>query len=260
MSKQEAPKNSSFDFEDSTQRRQKLGEIRNSVSKLEKSRVSRTIINTSFRVLFYSVLLTTRSGREMLMDAERRRFLYDREERIGLLEDSIISDELYIPNEAGTSLEQISAVAGRFVGYDFHRPKEFKSAGKKRERQVKRDGKLWTFAINEVSGNDINDYTPTDLFNIFNPMHFLSLDIPTIDEATDQGFLQETTYRQAYEKVGMYPRYRQYLELQGISDRTIYTVTPKGNGLVFLVTDGGEKRNQEDKVGELKPSLSFPSF
>ena len=91
---------------------------------------------------FYGQLLATPEGRELLKDPERRRFLYDREARTGLLEDSIIGDELYVPNKEGMSLERRYFVAGRFAGYDFHRPEEFKSVAKNRERQNTGDRSL----------------------------------------------------------------------------------------------------------------------
>jgi hypothetical protein len=229
------------------------------MSALKQSRFLRLTINTIYRFLLYSSIFITQDGRNMLSNPEARRMLYNREARTGLLLDSIIADELYVPNEEGASLELKSAVAGRFVSYDFHRPEEFKSDAKKRDIQND-NGRLIIFALDEVKDNDKNHYTPTELLDMFNVLHVLSVDTYSLEDAIDEGYLIKTTYKDAYKKVGLYNKYGILLGLQGLDDKTVYVVTPKGNGIVALAKDGGEKRKQPKTIGELKPVLSFPSI
>lgn len=208
----------------------------------------RIMINTIIKISLYGGLLITPEGRRMLKNAEARRTLYDREARVGLLEDSIISDELYIPNKERISLEKKTTVAGRFVGYDFHRPEEFKSAAKNRELQ-NQNGRLIIFTLDEIKNNNEDKYTPTDLLNLLDIAHFLSFDTFSLEEAIKQGYLKETTYKESYEKVGLYSKYKMYLELQQLNDKPIYAVTPKGNSVVCLIKDGGKKQEHPKKVG-----------
>lgn len=222
---------------------------------LRESRLARRLGNVFFRLSMLPTLLLTEEGRELFNDPEMRRFFYDKEARVGLLEDSIISDELYVPNMDGTSLEHKSTVAGRFVSFDFHRPEEFKSVAKNRARQNDH-GKLMVFALDEVKYNGKNDYTPTDLLNPFDLLHALSIDAISPEEAIRQGFLIETTYREAYGKVGLFNKYKICLDLQGLSDKSIYAVTPKGNTLIGLIKDAGEKKKDPKGIYELKPAFS----
>lgn len=84
---------------------------RETVSLARRSRLARKLINAIYRPFIYCALLTIERGR-MFKDPELRRFIFDREARTGLLEDSIIGDELYVPNEDETSLECKSIAAG----------------------------------------------------------------------------------------------------------------------------------------------------
>jgi len=259
MSRQENFENRSPDKKFKTGKELK-DEVPELAEVLGSSRLARKVVNASFRILLYSYMLVTPQGREALKIPEARRTLYDREARVGLLEDSIISDKLHVPNKERTSLELKSTVAGRFVSYDFHRPEEFKSAAKKRDIQ-NGSGRLVVFALDEIKDNDKNDYTPTDLFNYFDILHIMSFDSYSPEDAIKEGYLKETTYRNAYKKVGLYnDRNAMFLELQGLSDQPIYAVTPKGNTVVALLTDGGKKSEQPKKVGELSRVFSFPSI
>lgn len=224
---------------------------------MEKTRLARKTINALVRAEIYTRMLATRNGRDALRDPERRRFFFDREARTGLLLDSIFNHELYFPNEEGSSLEYKTTVAGRFVSYDFHRPEEFNSIAKAKSRQ-RNEGRLVVFALNEIKDHDKDDYTPTDLFNLFDFFHMLSFDTLSIEEAVKQGYLIQTTYEEAYRKVGLYDKYRTYLELQQLSDKSLYAVTPKGNGVVALIRDGGEKQKQPRGARQLRPVPPFP--
>lgn len=218
----------------------------------KRHRVSRTFASYAIRLLFYTHLLIAEGGREILKDPMRRRFLFDREARIGFLEDSILNPHLYHPNREGASLEISSAVAGRYVGYDFHRPQEFGFKDRAHERQ-KVEGKLCLFALDEIKDNNASIRTPTRLLNIFDINHFLSLDFPSLEQAIEQGYLQETTYREAYTRVGLYGKYRLSLAHSEVVDKPVYAVTPKGNSVVVLMKDAGKKVEKPKTVPEFKP-------
>src|SRR3989338_2370321 len=214
--------------------------------------VSHIVFNALWRLALYSKFLTTQEGREALKDPLSRRFLFDRERRIGLLENSIINPELYHPNRAGTSLQISSAAAGRYAGFDFRRPKEFRLQDQVYNRQIY-NGRLYVFALDEVKGNPQWLHTPTNLFDIFDLAHALCFDCHPLDQAIEQGYLRETTYGAAYRKTGHYEKYRLALLHSGINDKPVYVVTPKGNGLVGLAPDMGEKVKKPKTIPECKP-------
>ncbi len=221
---------------------------------LRDHRKKRFIANLFTSALLYGCLFLTPTGREILSDPQRRRFFFVRRERIGFLEDSIISPDLYHPNSEDTSLELSSADAGRWIGYDFHRPEELGWKNKDTGKQ-KSEGRLGVFDLYEVTGNSPDTYTPTMLLNVFDLEHLLHVDFMPLEEVLEKGYLRETTYHQAYERVGLWEKYRQGIVLAGLADTQIYTVTPKGNSLVFLSKDGGTKVEKPKEVPVLKPAL-----
>lgn len=221
---------------------------------LKTQRITRCMFNTLITFAFYASIFLSESGREALRDPIKRRFLFRREYRIGLLEEAILNNEIYHPNKEATSLELRSALAGRWVSFDFRRPQEFNLGDAKHERQ-KGEGRLSIFSLDEIENNDPDQYTPTLLFDLFNAEHMLSWELPSLEDAISRGYLRETTYIEAYRKVGIYERYRTSLILSGIAESPIYTVTPKGNGVVFLIKDGGRKSEKPKAVPEFKPAL-----
>jgi hypothetical protein len=84
------------------------------------------------------------------------------------------------------------------------------------------------------------------------------LDAPPIEKIIEDGLLRETTYRDAYSRVGQFDRYRQYLALAGLLEAPIYSVTPKGNGIVYLVPDQGSSVRKPKESFVFKPILASP--
>ncbi len=221
---------------------------------LRTHRTSRFLMNAILKTFYYSSVFLSENGRDALRDPIRRKFLFRRESRVGLLEDSIINNELHYPNAENTSLEHSSAIAGRWVGFDFRRPEEFNLGDAKHERQ-KREGRLAVFGIDEIENNSSNRYTPTSLFNLLDLTHMLNFELPSLEDAINRGYIRESTYAESYQRAGIYDRYRTSLLLSGIADSPVYTVTPKGNGVVFLMKDGGRRSEKPKFVPELKPAL-----
>lgn len=112
--------------------------------------------------------------------------------------------------------------------------------------------------LEEVRDRGPDDYTPTGLANFFDLDHFLHLEVsPSIDDLLNQGFIRETTYREAFSKVDLYEKFGHYLTLAAIANNQLYTVTPKGNGLVGLALDGGSKVEKKKGLEVLKPVMGF---
>ncbi|MBI2031076.1 MAG: hypothetical protein HYT08_00500 [Candidatus Levybacteria bacterium] len=223
----------------------------------KRHRLWRYPANIAWRISVYTVLISTKDGRERLKNPETRRFLYDREAQAGLLEGSIFNHDLFHPNEEERSLLHEHAVAGRWVAYDFNRPQEFGQKVKKRGRQIF-TGKLIAFPLDEIIDNKLEDHTSTYLLNPYAIEHVLQMDTsPKIDDLLSYGFIEESTYRQSFESVGQYETYKSYMSLAGITEERVYRVTPKGNTLVYIERDFGDKRKDPDRKTVLKPAFGF---
>ncbi len=146
-------------------------------------------------------------------------------------------------------MEIITATAGKWCGYDFNRESEF---GKKAITQKK--GKLLSFILEEIKENKSSDYTPTTLFQFFDITHLLSMECPSIGYLIEQGLLEARTYREAFQRIGTYDKYARSMDFFEITDKEVYQVTPKGNGLIFLSGESGEKVKEKKKAKELVPA------
>lgn len=232
--------------------KEERAKLKDIAKELRHSRPFRLVANVFYAALMVYYLSTTEEGRRYLTNPEFRKMLIDREKRTGLLEDTIISPSLYHPNEEGTSLTKSDAKnAAWWVAYDFRRPSEF---DRKNVRQIDQ-GRLGAFPLPEIIDNSPETYTPTQLLNIFDVSDVLYIELPTISELIDYGLVRETTYEAAYKEVGMFQKYSKLLALRNLNQEKVYQVTPKGNGLVFLASDLGEKRKQENKIKELVPAF-----
>lgn len=223
----------------------------------KRHRLARYPANIAWRIAIYIAVVTTPKGRDVLRNPEARRNLYDREAWVGLLEDSIFNNELFYPNQDETGLTHKSAVAGRYVGYDFNRPAEFGPKVKKRGRQLFEDSRVFMVPLNEIVGNPPDKHTSTYLLNMFNIEHVALMEPANIDDLLGYGLVQQTTYKEAYSRVGLYNKYSASLALGDIADRSVYRVTPKGNSLVMLEQDFGEQKKLPDAKRVLKPVFSW---
>ena len=222
---------------------------------LKRNRLIRYPMNVATRISLYTAFLSTQSGRKLLSDPEARRFLWNREKRVGLLEDSIFSNDLFFPNKEETSLTHETAVAGRYIGYDFRRPTEFGKRVKEKESNIVKDARLFSAPLREIIDNTPDKYTPTALFDIYSLEHLIVLQPTTLEELIQDGLAEKTTYKEAYNRVGLYNKFKLFIELEQIADKPVYRVTPKGNTLVILSRDFGV--NQKDP--KLKTKLA-PAF
>src|SRR3989344_5849306 len=192
-------------------------------------------------------------GYQLLTQPEIRKIIH-RQHRVGLLAGSIFQDHLHVPVEGG-SLQYQGGTAGRFVGYDFHRKQHFGQYANKLFQ-----GRLWTFLPTAVADNPANFLTPTGFLNIFDLEHLLTIDTPTLAQSLENGLITETTYGEAFATAGMAKTHGNALAVLQLEDQQVYQITLKGNGLVFIDRDGGDKRRQDDRLGELKPAYGIPGI
>lgn len=221
---------------------------------LRTHRVIRTLHIKLIQSLWLGYLFLTPKGRDHLRDPLLKTLLFNREQRSGFLENSILNPQLYHPNKGGLSLELSSAPAGRWVGFDFYRPKEFGLKQDAFERQ-KYEGKLAIADLPEIKDNDASQYTPTNLYELFDIVHILSMEHPPVEKVVEKGYLKETTYGEAFDKVGLLSKYKATLILNNLVDEPLYAVTPKGNGVVFVFRDSGKRMEKPKTIPELKPAL-----
>jgi len=168
---------------------------------------------------------------------------FNNESRFGLLEGAIIHSSIYAPGERQESLQEFySKTPGWWAAYDFRRVSQF--GEKARSFQ---EGKLCTFWIDELTGNDKDELTRLGTLKfISNLEHRASYDFPGIEKLAEQGFVELKTYEDAYAHAGLGSQYSSSLGLLELSKKPVYAVTPKGNGMIFLINEGGEKTPKAD--------------
>lgn len=109
----------------------------------------------------------------------------------------------------------------------------------------------------EIEDNDSSVYTPTETVDILSIFSLLATETTPVSDAIERGYLRETTYEEAYKKVGQYDKYKQFITLSQLNDVPLYQVTPKGNAVVGLIKDTGPQAPEEKRIGQLKPALQF---
>jgi len=98
-------------------------DYKNKDSRSIADRIGYVVSSIAIRLASTAANLATREGREILRGPYKRA-LYDRKYQSGFFVRSIIQNPLYFPSDSESSLRYEEAVAGRFVGYDFHRKEE----------------------------------------------------------------------------------------------------------------------------------------
>ncbi len=171
----------------------------------------------------------------------------------GLIEGAIIGSTVSFPvaNSDKPRVEYEKAPGGRWVGYDFNRPSEFPTINAKHGVKQLTRGRLVAFLLDRVMDNEPEERTPTASVDFTSLDDVFSFDTPTIDELVDAGMLRLTTQGEAYERVGLYDVYGEELSSRSVEDDPVFQVTPKGNSLVSLERDFGEKKPRESEMPNL---------
>lgn len=163
---------------------------------------------------------------------------------LGLSEGAIIGGHLAFPDideEADNTSSKLvydQAHAGEWLAYEFAEPRP----PNEREAGPLFEGKLFAVMLDEVMDNPADRKTPPTMLRLVDLDHFLKLAAPSFEELVDCGFVEPTTYRQAYEQAGTYEQYAGELDGRGLTDQLVHTVTPKGNTLIFLLPASGSPR------------------
>ena len=211
------------------------------------SRTKRFLTNLAMKTIVIPyTLFFTEEGRQVLQDPKRFKKLFDRECNIGLLEGSIIGDSLYSANKGDIELQRESSIAGQWVAHDPYRTREFGENAPEIHK-----GKLLSFLVEEIAGNNKNHYTPTEFLNVYDVCHLAYLNTSSIGELVDGEYVEEKKYENALKQIGLYEGYKEQLP-NNVLKKEVYQVTPKGNGLIFLRKEAGEKKK---KIQEKKSSL-----
>lgn len=171
-------------------------------------------------------------------------FLRDSEGLTGLLEKSIIAPQLCYPDETIGALVLKAATGGQFMGFDFERPKHFPQANPADNFQV-RVGNLWSALPNPQQS--VDQKTPTYTALTWPVEIGITFSKRPLAELIEKGLLNQTTHEQAYEAAGA-EDYIDDLRLRRMADATVYQVTPKGNSMIALIPDAGERTPRQDEA------------
>ncbi|MBI4152460.1 hypothetical protein HY495_02005 [Candidatus Woesearchaeota archaeon] len=227
------------------QRRETINLLK-SVSPLEK-KIYNAVTRAGIYVYAFLVLCSGKEGAFRLWKA-----LSSKRHRIGLLEGAVLGPSLWVPTENGF-VEKMTAPAGRWCGYDPSRLVKLRTNEEKGTGRL--EAILDEYTLDET--RDQNDLTPTGTYDLLDLYTLLSIDSVGIEKAERIGLVQETTYGRAFAKLGL-SGYLNSIETVGAAQDKIWQVTPKGNGIVYLIPDGGEKKELPD--GSPERGTLLPQF
>ena len=236
------------------EKEKKLGEAinrmgKNSVRGLGRALRRRPLLRKTLNFFSHALIFPYAMSRTRNIPKIMQVYL-DKSCRVGLLEDAILSSELYIPGQEEKSLQYEKADGGRWVAYDFHRKAEFG------ERSISfSEGILVATPLEEVINNPPDALTPTYIVDILDLSQFFQMTIPTIEELFRWGLIEEVAYGEAFRRVGLYDKYSRAMHVLEIMEVPLYSVTPKGNGLIFILGEGGEKSENKGRT-----QLPVPAF
>lgn len=176
--------------------------------------------------------------------------------RIGLLENSIIGNPLCYPLDEQYTAQEIIG-GGEWVAYDFHRPYKLPARRDGRAHRQLRKGKLLAFMLDNIKDSRADDPTPTSLLNLQILDHAISFDRPGIENLVAEEYVTPTTYAAAYRRAGAYEQFAVELDAKGVMEQQTYQVTPKGNSLIFLIPATGKP---QPKTQTEPGPFSLPRF
>lgn len=181
------------------------------------------------------------------------------EQRIGLVAGAIISSDLSYPafNTEKPRILQSKPPGGRFAAFDFTLPNVFPdNPDIQSEEHMLSTGRVAAFKIDEFTDRPPAKLTGFDEFNILDIEDFLTLGFYDPLELTDRGFLELTTNAAAYDFHGLYDTYEDELVARSVVNDPVYLIQPKGNGLIGLASDGGDKDPQPETSAVTETSWS----
>ena len=170
--------------------------------------------------------------------------------QVGLLDGSLIQNPLYLHDSQG-NFNEFGAAPGQWAAYDYNRAPVFgKQVGSYAQ------GKLISFPLREVIGNDKETLTPIGLLNYWDFKHAIQAERPSLDKLIRDGLVEPTTYAKAFDRLGYYENLARLLDSKGFADKLVYQVTPKGNTLVSLIQEEGKPTPKRILEPAMKPSYA----
>ena len=172
--------------------------------------------------------------------------LLDRDFQIGCLEGTMIQNPLYVPETDSRRVLELNAKSGEWVFYDHERPNKIR-----RTRRQTLRGVPVSFIPEDFKGHPPSRYTPLGAV-VPMGMDIFCVEFPSIDFLLEQGAIVETTYEEAYGRLGLMDTHGDFLRVEGLSERLVYQITPKGNSLVHCEGYFGDKEPDTDEVKAVK--------
>ncbi|MBW2998900.1 hypothetical protein KY321_05150 [Candidatus Woesearchaeota archaeon] len=125
------------------------------------------------------------------------------------------------------------------------------------------EGKLLLFSLEEYEKNDHDVLTPDYAVDLSKVESFYNITFPYLGQLVEDGFVRRTSYEDVFKREGHYDSCKDEFEKLELGDKSVYEVTPKGNGLITLIPESGSGsgKKQTDAKTELSSlglgSLSF---
>ena len=221
-------------------------------------------IRTSLQGLGVALRLSIDSQfRDLFINNPKFRKWYLSDDRqYGLLEGSIVGSPLHHPApDRKNSLVKEYKAAGVWIGYDFKRHRTFGKPSRKLYH-----GSLESRLAPIVADNPADELTPIGTVRKGNVGDLFYMDRRGLTDLLEKGLLRETTYKEAFQRVERYDRYKGHMQKLGIEDEKVYQVTPKGNTLVYIRQNSGFRKKLPKGTpeiplwGELVPALNYEEF
>ena len=183
---------------------------------------------------------TTKLVYQVMLRQARNGHPLKNEDLAGFYKGAIIENPLLHPQE-NEWINLTQAQPGRYAGYDFLLPEKFTQFDKEtRERFTPIiEGRLGAFVLDQIIDNEPDDETPNGFFSLTNFDQVLSIDFLSPQQLLELGMLRQTSYQEAYKKVGLYDKFGEELKARRVAEDPVYQITPKGNTLVVLFPDSG---------------------
>ncbi|MBI2665385.1 hypothetical protein HYX12_02065 [Candidatus Woesearchaeota archaeon] len=216
---------------------------------MTKSRVVKALVNSLLLGFYLAAPLYYHKNFKFY-----REFIFCREGRIGLLENAILQNPLHHPVDESNTLEETTTLAGAWNAYDFRRRSEFS-----RKANPKSSGTIISLFPDQIRDYSPDTYTPTGYVDLIWAENALLMEKLSLSELLERGLLIETTYEEAFARAGVLRRFSYQLVTKDIGDKPVFQVTPKGNGLVYLINNGGDevKNKEKEPALLLTPKLAY---
>ena len=204
----------------------------------EFKRVGRSLSDRAVGVVFKSVLTLAAIAEYGLRDGVKA--VQSGEAIAGMIEGAIIAPKLaYVDQENGLLIYK-EATKGGLIGYDVARPFEFPAQPNAEPIPTISEGVLWSMLPKELEENPASLRTPTGYVELYNYEHLLTLSKYPLETLIGEKVLAAVSLAEAFDTVGL-GEHIGGLEARRIATDRVYQVTPKGNTLMRLEEDSGDK-------------------